>query len=96
MTEVAGDDSTHKIAKAMDDGTSPATVNRWRKGAHPDADKVVTFCRAYGENPVIGLVRAGYITEDEARTYSDAAKSIGDLVADLQAELERRTTKRRR
>jgi hypothetical protein len=95
MDEVAGKDtSTHKIAAAMNDGTSPASVNRWRKGVRPDAEKVVTFCRVYKENPVIGLIRAGYITEEEARTYPQDAKSTEQLLADMQAVIERRTKRR--
>ncbi|MCW2918547.1 MAG: hypothetical protein JWN52_6615 [Actinomycetia bacterium] len=86
MKEVTGGDSTHKIAGKMKDGTSPATVNRWQK-SRPDADKVVSFCRAYGENPIKGLVQAGYITEEEARTGDLATRSTEDLLA----EVERRT-----
>lgn len=96
VEEVKGSDSTHKVAAKMGDRTSPATVNRWKgETKKPDADKVVAFCRAYGENPVVGFVRAGYITEDEARAYSVAAKSTEDLLADMQAEIERRAKRRR-
>lgn len=86
MKEVAGDDSTHKIVEVMGDGTSPASANRWlRKGVRPDAEKVVSFCRGYGENPVVGLVHAGYVTAEEAASYAFAVRSTEDLLADLES-----------
>jgi hypothetical protein len=89
VKEVAGDKtSTHKIAEAMNDGTSPATVNRWKSGVRPDADKVVSLCRGYGENPIIGLVRAGYVTAKEAAAYRLAVTSIEDLFAEMQTLTE--------
>lgn len=92
MEEIKGGDSTHKVAAAMDDGTSPATVNRWRNDAtHPDAAKVISFCVAYGENPVKGLVEAGYLTEEQARTAPLSVASTEELLA----EIERRTKRRR-
>jgi hypothetical protein len=97
VEEISGGDSARKIAAAMNDGTSHATVSRWREDTKkPDADKVVAVCRGYGENPVLGFVRAGYITEEEARTARFAFESTEDLLAELQAEIERRTKRRRR
>lgn len=100
MDEVAGKDtSSHKIAAKMNETlpqatpkTSPATVNRWRQqpDSRPDANKVVDFCRAYGENPIVGLVKAGYITESEARTAVLALMSLDELLAEVKAEGERR------
>lgn len=97
VEEITGGDSTHKIAAAMNDGTSHATVNRWKgETKKPDADKVVAICRGYGENPVVGFVRAGYITEGEARSATFAFDSTEDLLAALQAEIERRAKRRRK
>ena len=75
----------------MNDGTSHATVSRWDgETKKPDAEKVVALCRGYGENPVVGFVRAGYITEEEARSAAFAFDSTEDLLKALQAEIERR------
>lgn len=93
MEEIAGKGtSTHKIAAAMDDGTSPATVNRWRTGeSKPDAAKVISLCIAYGENPIRGLVEAGYLTEEQARTSTLSVATTEELLA----EIERRTKRRK-
>lgn len=85
MDRIAGETtSSHKIAGQMDDGTSPATVNRWRNETHPDANKVVAFCRAYGENPLVGLIVAGYITEEDISAFPFATKSNDALLAELK------------
>lgn len=89
MKEVSGNASTHKIAAKMNDGTSPATVNRWQKST-PDAGKIVTFCRTHGENPVIGLMKAGYITEAEV----GEADLDNMPIEKLLAAIERRTKRR--
>lgn len=86
-----------KAAAKMNDGTSHATVMRWETSKKkPDAEKVVSFCRAYGENPVVGFVNAGYITDEEARDYSISALSDDDLIAALEAEIKKRTQRRRK
>lgn len=96
VDEVKGGDSTRKVAAKMGDKTSAATVNRWKgETKKPDADKVVAFCRAYGENPVVGFINAGYITEEEAKAYSVAAMSSEELLAALEAEIANRTRRRR-
>lgn len=88
MQELTGGDSTHKIAAKMGDGTSPATVNRWQK-SRPDAAKIVTLCRAYGDNPVKGLVEAGYLTEEEARDADLAVRSTDELLAEINRRTKR-------
>lgn len=89
MEEITGSDSTRKIASRMNDGTSAATVGRWKESV-PLAGKVVALCRAYGRNPIEGLVEAGYITEEEARTSHLAVTPTEDLLA----EIDRRTKRR--
>jgi hypothetical protein len=85
MDRIAGKTtSSHKIAAQMDDGTSPATINRWRKDTHPDANKVVAFSRAYGENPLVALIVAGYITEDDILAFPFATKTNDELLAELK------------
>ena len=86
MDEVAGKDtSTHKIAKAMGNKTSASSVNRWRtQGTRPNADKVIAFARGYDENPVIGLILAGYLSDDEVRMYPLATAATEDLLAELR------------
>lgn len=81
--ETDGDATTKKV--------SPTTANRWRQSdeQRPDADKVVIFCRAYGENPIVGLIKAGYLTEDEARAAALALMSLDELLAEVKAEGER-------
>lgn len=86
MKQISKNASTHKIAAAMGDGTSPATVNRWQNST-PEASKVISFCRAYNVDPVDGLMQAGYLTEEEVKRPHLSHLNTTQLLA----EVERRT-----
>lgn len=57
-------------------GISSAAISRWNpevKGysPHPKADTVVKFARRYKVSPLTALVKAGYITQEEAGQSPD-------------------------
>lgn len=54
-------DAAHKA------GFDQSTFTRWKKGARPDPDFVLKFARAFHLNVLEALVKAGFITDDEAK-----------------------------
>jgi hypothetical protein len=82
MEEITGNDSTRKIAAKMNDGTSAATVGRWKESV-PLAGKVVALCRAYNVDPVEGLMQAGYLTAEEVKRPHLSHLSTAELLAEV-------------
>lgn len=73
-------------------GISASNFTRWKKGARADPDFVVKIARAYNANVLDALVKADFITEDEAKLTEvsptlDLKKVSG---IDLMNEVERR------
>lgn len=73
-------------------GISASNFTRWKKGARADPDFVVKIARAYNANVLDALVKADFITEDEAKLTEvsptlDLTKVSGE---DLMNEVERR------
>ena len=81
--------SQHELAERS--GVNAATLSRWLSAkVAPSHDQVITFTRGVGMNPVQGLVMAGYITPEEARTTIRELRieDLDDVV--LLDELRRR------
>lgn len=92
---VAGDDSERAIAARM--GISNNRVGRHlRESDPPVAETVIDFARAYGVNPVDGLVAAGLIDQQEAlrAAASEPLRTAPQL--QLLDELTRREKERLR
>lgn len=92
---VAGDDSERAIAARM--GISNNRVGRHlRESDPPIAETVIDFARAYGVNPVDGLVAAGLIHQQEAlrAAASEPLRTAPQL--QLLDELTRREKERLR
>ena len=73
-------------------GISASNFTRWKQGARADPDFVVKIARAYNVNVLEALVKADFITEEEAKLTEvapvlDLTKVSG---ADLMGEVERR------
>ena len=53
-------------------GLAQSNVGRWLRGerATPRAESVISFARAFHQNPIEALTAAGYITAEEAGTAS--------------------------
>lgn len=72
-------------------GVNAATLSRWLAGrTAPSHEQVITFSRGVGLNPIQGLVMAGYVSPEEARTTIKelSIEDIDDTV--LLDELRRR------
>lgn len=65
FTERVGDASI--LGAATKSGLSQATLNRQLKAGTLPAESVIKISRAYGYNPVQGLVDTGYLEIDEAQ-----------------------------
>jgi transcriptional regulator with XRE-family HTH domain len=76
-------------------GINTSTLSRWLAGkVAPSYEQVITFSRGVGLNPIQGLVMAGYISANEARTTINELRieDIDELV--LLDELKRRAVLR--
>ena len=77
-------------------GVSRSIVSRWLTGdAHPSAESVVAFARAYGKRPVEALMAAGFLQPDEVEgafevMFSPSALSDRDLLEELAKRLRGR------
>lgn len=92
---VAGDDSERAIAARM--GISNNRVGRHlRESDPPVAETVIDFARAYGVNPVDGLVAAGLIAQEEALRAAASEPLRNAPQLQLLDELTRREKERLR
>jgi len=99
VAPIVGDDSGTEVADKKTVATridvDRSMLSRWPKdGYRPSAETVVAFCRAYGRNPLTGLVAAGFITKTESCTR-DVKIGIDEALRearldDLLDELRRR------
>lgn len=75
-------------------GVDPATAGRWVRGAVTAQPlQVIAFARAYGLNPIPGLIAAGYLTADDVAenvTIETPQGLEGIATHALVDELERR------
>lgn len=71
---------------------SQSSISRWASGGkRPSAENVMAFSRAVGDSPIVGLLAAGYLREDEAGEVVRVATDLGDAAAEaLLIELGRR------
>lgn len=61
-------------------GIPESTISRWlSEKAEPRPRQVVTVTRAYGANPIEGLIAAGYLTEDEIEAPQPRRLQIRDF-----------------
>ncbi|QLY29722.1 hypothetical protein [Nocardia huaxiensis] len=92
---VAGGDSERAIAARMGIGNN-RVGRHLRESDPPVAETVIDFARAYGVNPVDGLVAAGLINQDEAlrAAASEPLRAASQL--QLLDELTRREKERLR
>ncbi|WP_157513955.1 hypothetical protein [Nocardia concava] len=90
--------STRAIAERLD--TNGPRVKRHLEEADPPvADTVIELARAYGANPVEGLIAAGLVTRsdvDHAATKDALAEVPMLQLLEEAVERERRAVKRRR
>ncbi|MFE9575062.1 hypothetical protein ACFYO1_01630 [Nocardia sp. NPDC006044] len=92
---VAGGDSERAIAARMGIGNN--RVGRHLRDSDPPvAETVIDFARAYGVNPVDGLVAAGLIEEGEALRAAASAPLRSATHLQLLEELVRREKERLR
>jgi transcriptional regulator with XRE-family HTH domain len=64
VQEVSGQMMHKAIAERT--GIDPSTISNWSNGnTKPKADNVVRFARTYGVSPVVGLIAAGILTEND-------------------------------
>ncbi len=91
--EVASGDSERAIAARMGIGNN-RVGRHLRESDPPVAETVIDFARAYGVNPVDGLVAAGLLTRDEAlrAAASEPLRTASPL--QLLEELTRREKER--
>ncbi|MFF3229044.1 hypothetical protein ACFYV7_40080 [Nocardia suismassiliense] len=92
---VASGDSERAIAARMGIGNN-RVGRHLRESDPPVAETVIDFARAYGVNPVDGLVAAGLLTRDEAlrAAASEPLRAVTGL--QLLDELARREKERLR
>ncbi|MFC9995445.1 hypothetical protein [Nocardia sp. NPDC127526] len=92
---VAGGDSERAIAARMGIGNN-RVGRHLRESDPPVAETVIDFARAYGVNPVDGLVAAGLIAESEALRAAAHAPLRSASHMQLLEELVRREKERLR
>lgn len=92
---VAGGDSERAIAARMGIGNN-RVGRHLRESDPPVAETVIDFARAYGVNPVDGLVAAGLIEESEALRAAASAPLRSATQLQLLDELTRREKERLR
>lgn len=92
---VAGGDSERAIAARMGIGNN-RVGRHLRESDPPVAETVIDFARAYGVNPVDGLVAAGLIDEGEALRAAASAPLRSATHLQLLEELVRREKERLR
>lgn len=81
--------STRQVAAATGDDNK--SVTRWLE--QPRADWVIRLARAYGADPIGGLVAAGFLREDEVPVTTQDAVRLATS-EQLAAELHKRTQDR--
>lgn len=90
--DVVAQDSQSEIARRT--GIPQATISRWlseQRRLRPTPEKVIMFARGYGVNPVVALVAAGLITDNEARLPRERVPHLSTVpTSRLIAELARR------
>lgn len=63
LDRVTNQESDRQIAART--GFTHPTVGRWRSAGKAPADSIIVIARAYGADPVDGLVSAGILTESD-------------------------------
>ena len=74
-------------------GVDQSTISRWKrgKGGQPSPDNAMALARAVGESPIVALLAAGYLDEDEVEGVVRVAEGLSTATTDaLLAELGRR------
>jgi transcriptional regulator with XRE-family HTH domain len=96
LSAVAGPDAPtanqSEIARVA--GVSTATVSRWVSGdVRPKAEQVIGVARAYSVSPLLALVAAGYLEQEEIEGERDLPRglAIGEFTElELAHEMLRR------
>ncbi|MBF6136686.1 hypothetical protein IU501_27290 [Nocardia otitidiscaviarum] len=91
--DIAGGDSERAIAARMGIGNN-RVGRHLRESDPPVAETVIDFARAYGANPVDGLVAAGLLTRDEALRAAASEPLRTASALQLLEELARRERER--
>ncbi|MBM4707947.1 helix-turn-helix domain-containing protein [Rhodococcus hoagii] len=85
-----GEASDTEIAKAT--GTSQSNINRYRSGlTAPTIGIIRRMCEALDLPVLIGFVKAGLLSEEEAAVEIHSTPIASFSTSDLLAELQRRT-----
>lgn len=73
-------------------GVSQSTISRWANGkGQPSAEGAMTFARVVGDSPLVGLLMAGFLREDEVDGVVRVADGLSGTETDaLLTELGRR------
>lgn len=73
-------------------GVSQSTISRWASGkGQPSAENVMTFARVVGDSPIVGLLMAGLVHEDEVDGVVRISEGLEAAETDaLLTELGRR------
>ena len=91
MARVSGGEQGKAIAERT--SLTPSTISRWLNDTSgmPNPRQVLTFARAYGENPIRALIAAGYVTEEELGIEEPRAVALSRFTdLELAGEIARR------
>lgn len=70
-----------------------STISRWKqgKGRRPSAENAMALARAVGDSPIVGLLAAGYLRDDDVEGVVRVSEGLTTATADaLVAELGKR------
>lgn len=83
--------SLRAIAASIGSAGSPSSLQRWvNEEVRPPAEAVVAIARAYGADPLLGLVAAGYLDENDLAQNRTVAAVRDASTLQLTEELMRR------
>ncbi|MEV6767512.1 helix-turn-helix transcriptional regulator [Nocardia sp. NPDC051030] len=87
--------STKEVARRL--GMSDVTLARHldRDDDLPEPRTVIALCRAYGVNPISGLIAAGYLTDEDADQGSAEGSLRHVTLSQIAEELVRRDPERK-
>lgn len=88
---VTNDGKLRSIADRV--GVHYTTVSGWLNDRYtPDAETVIAFARAYDLDPMVALVRAGFLKEDEVDASDIKTVPMTALLAELSRRYDLRAT----
>lgn len=77
IESIRGDMTAKQFASHV--GISAPTLSRWRHGARPDPNLVISVARAADANIVSALVASGHLSLDEVEAYATGQLVLADI-----------------